>query len=152
MNSSKNQPDKTLPVKKMQQDIDDLKDKLARSLADYSNLEKRVENQRQLISTLTVAAIVNQLLAVLDDFYLANNHLKDNGLKMALDKFVNVLKAQGVTEIIATGQVFDPQSMDCVDVKEGQQDIVVDTVKRGYLLNGQVIRPAQVIVGKEIKN
>lgn len=149
MDNPKNIKDKTLPVKKLEQDIVDLKDKLARSLADYSNLEKRVESQRQLISTLTVAAIVNQLLAVLDDFYLANNHLNDSGLKMSIDKFVNVLRAQGVTEIDATNQPFDPQSMDCVDVKDGPPDLVITTVKRGYMLNGQVIRPAQVIVGKE---
>ena len=128
--------------------IADYKDKLARSLADYANLEKRIADQRQLIATLTVAAIVNQLLAVLDDFYLASTHLKDAGLQMTIDKFVSVLKAQGVEEITALGQKFDPNSMDCVGVKEGESGQVLEIHKKGYKLNGSVIRPSQVVVGK----
>jgi len=129
-----------------------LEDKLKRSLADYANLEKRIESQRQLFTTLATVDIVSKMLSVLDDFYLAQNHLKDSGLQISIDKFKKVLSDQGLTEIEAKGLEFDPKSMDCVDVAEGKQDHVVSVRKIGYRLNNHIIRPAQVVVGHPTKN
>ena len=153
LKKNKKQFDQTKIVQK-EQEIADLKDKLARSLADYANLEKRVDSQRQLVSTLIIASIMDKLLVVLDDFYRSYQHLNDAGLKMAIDKFVSVLKSNGVEEIEALGQHFDPVLMDCIEAKEGDQDIVLEVKTKGYKLNGQIIRPAKVVVGKqtEIKN
>jgi len=130
------------------QKIKVLEDKLKRSLADYANLEKRVESQRQLFVTLATTAIVTKMIEVLDDFYLTHKHLSDPGLKMSIDKFVEVLKSEGVEEIKAKGQKFDPELMECVEVVEGKDDHVISVKKIGYKLNGHVIRPAQVSVGK----
>ena len=131
-----------------QSQINELKDQLARSLADYSNLEKRIETQRQIYVTLATTSIVDKMLIVLDDFQLAQSHLNDNGLKIALDKFLSVLKTEGVEEIEAINKEFDPSLMDCIEVAEGKQNHVVAVRRPGYKLNGQVIRPAQVVVGK----
>ena len=49
----------------------DLEDKLARSLADYSNLQKRIENQQQQLIALAAATIISKMLDVLDDICLA---------------------------------------------------------------------------------
>ena len=89
------------------------------------------------------------MVEVLDDFYLAQNHLGDPGLQMAIDKFLAVLKSEGLEEIDALGKEFDPKTMDCVDVTEGTQDYVVEIRKKGYLLNDHVLRPAHVVVGRE---
>lgn len=126
----------------------ELENKLARSLADYSNLEKRIENQRQMFVTLATTAILSRMVEVLDDLYLAQNHLKDQGLQMAIDKFTNVLKSEGLEEIKTEGE-FNPETMDCVQAVPGEDDQVVEVKKKGYKLNGQVIRPAQVTVGKQ---
>lgn len=133
----------------LQQQIDSLKDQLARSLADYANLDKRVDSQRQLIATLASATIVTKIVEALDDLYLAQEHLQDQGLQIALDKLLNILKAEGLTEINATGQTFNPETMDCVEVAPGSQDQVITVKKRGYLLNNHCLRPAKVVVGKE---
>lgn len=129
--------------------VAEFKDKLARSLADYSNLEKRIESQRQLFVTLTTTAIVTKMIEVLDDLYLVQNHLNDQGLQIAIDKFVTILKSEGLEEIDVVGKEFDPANMDCVEVANGKQDIVIAVKKRGYLLNEHCIRPAQVVVGRE---
>jgi molecular chaperone GrpE (heat shock protein) len=125
-----------------------LEDRLKRSLADYANLEKRIESQRQLFVTLATTAIVTRMIEVLDDFYLCYNHLQDQGLKIALDKFVSVLKSEGVEEINTANQEFDPQTMECIDTAPGKENQVTLVKKAGYKLNGHVIRPAQVVVGK----
>ncbi|MEI8067395.1 MAG: nucleotide exchange factor GrpE [Candidatus Shapirobacteria bacterium] len=123
-------------------------DKLARSLADYSNLERRIESQRQLFVTLATTSILSKMVEVLDDFYLAQNHLNDPGLKMAIDKFNSVLKIEGLEEINPKDTEFDPQFMECIEVVEGKENFVIEVKKLGYKLNGHVIRPAQVSVGK----
>ncbi len=128
--------------------ITSLEERLARSLADYSNLEKRIDSQRQLFVTLATTSILSKMVEVLDNFYLAQNHLNDPGLKMAIDKFDSVLKTEGLEEINPLGLEFDPQSMECIETVEGKENFVVEVKKLGYKLNGHVIRPAQVSVGK----
>ena len=138
----------TIKTSELLDKINSLEDKLARSLADYSNLEKRIESQRQLFITLATTSILSKMVEVLDDFYLAQKHLNDPGLKMAIDKFNSVLKTEGLEEINPNNLEFDPQFMECVEVVDGQTNFVVEVKKLGYKLNGHVIRPAQVSVGK----
>jgi molecular chaperone GrpE len=134
--------------------IEELNDKLARSLADYVNLEKRIETQRQFFFTMAVSSIIVKMVDILDDLYLAQEHLKDQGLEIAIGKFVSVLKSEGLEEVDVLGKTFNPETMDCVDTCDGKQNTVTSVKKRGYALNGQNIRPAQVVVGHEpeIKN
>lgn len=126
-----------------------LAENLSRSLADYSNLERRIESQRQMFVTLATTSIITKIADVLDDLRLVQNHIKDQGLQMTFDKFLSVLKSEGLTEIEAVGKDFDPQFMDCIEVVDGPQDKVVEVKKTGYLLNDHVIRPSQVSVGRE---
>ena len=135
-------------ITELEQQSASMADRLARSLADYSNLEKRIESQRQLFVTLATTSIISKMVEVLDDFYLAQKHLNDPGLKMAIDKFNSVLKTEGLEEINPQKLEFDPQTMECIEAVDGQENFVVEVKKLGYKLNGHVIRPAQVSVGK----
>lgn len=139
-------------VKPLNAKIASLEEKLKRSLADYANLEKRIQKQRQFFATMTAAAIISRMVEVLDDLYLTQKHLQNSGLKMTIDKLQKILQQEGLQEIETKGKEFDPKLMDCVDVVTGPQDHVVSVRKKGYTLNNQVIRPAQVIVGRQIKN
>ncbi len=131
--------------------IAELHDRLNRSLADYQNLEKRIESQKQVFLTFSLMSIFDKLLSSIDDFYLVNSHLNDKGLKMALDKLESVLKSEGLEEIDALQKTFDPHTMDCVDTTDkAKKDIVYSVSKKGYKFNGTVVRPAQVIVGTKI--
>lgn len=143
--TSDNQVEKLLAL---EQKTIELEDRLKRSLADYANLEKRIESQRQLFVTLATTAIITKMIEILDDFYLSFDHLKDQGLKIAIDKFVNVLKSEGVEEIDALNKEFNPETMDCIEVVKGKDNQVISVKKIGYKLNGHIIRPAQVAVGK----
>jgi molecular chaperone GrpE len=127
----------------------ELQDKLVRSLADYSNLEKRNENQRQMFIALTTISIISKMIDVLDDLRLTQAHLQDKGLQMSIDKFTGILKSEGLDEINPVNLAFDPANMECIDTCPGKDNAVMSVKKVGYSFNGQVIRPAQVIVGKE---
>jgi molecular chaperone GrpE len=130
-------------------EITDLKEKLARALADYANLEKRIESQRQLFVTLATTAIIGQIIDALDDLHRAQAHLQDPGLKIAIDKLLSILKSEGLEEINPKDQEFNPKTMECVEVVNGKPDHVVAIKKVGYSLNGHCLRPAQVVVGRK---
>ena len=136
----------------LEEKILDLQDKLTRSIADYINLEKRIESQRQLITAMATISIVGKIVDVLDDLNLAQSHLKDTGLQMTVDKLKQVLKSEGLTEINPEDKEFDPSTMECTQVADGKDGFVVSVNKVGYSINDQVIRPAQVVVGKKAED
>ena len=130
------------------QKIIELEDKLNRSLADYINLEKRIEGQRQFFTALATTSIITKMIEVLDDLVLAQTHLNDQGLAMTISKFKNTLIVEGLTEINPVDQQFDHNTMECISTTDGEENKVVSVHKVGYSLNGQTLRPAQVVVGK----
>jgi len=142
---------KNIPSVDLSLQVTELKEKLARSMADYINLEKRIARDRDTFSTLITTSIISQLLEVIDDLNLAYAHLQDQGLKMAIDKLINILKSYDLKPIEAENIEFDPKIMECIGAVDGKADFVVSVERPGYLLNGNCLRPARVIVGKSKK-
>jgi len=152
MTTKKNHPAVTVDkIALLEKQNAELQDKLVRSLADYANLEKRIDNQRQMFIALTTISIIAKMIDVLDDLRLTQTHLQDQGLQMTIDKFITVLKTEGLDEIKTDGQNFNPEFMECIDTQEGKDNSIISVKKTGYSFNGQVIRPAQVVVGREKK-
>jgi molecular chaperone GrpE len=141
-----NKPDK---LQETQKHVDELTNKWKRALADYQNLEKRVYQERQEFVRFSNAVLINKLLAVLDSLEMAEKHLKDQGLSLAINQLRTVLKDEGVEEIMLDGKKFDPLLMECVEVVEGPANIEI--VQKGYYLHKKVIRPAKVKVGSPDK-
>lgn len=139
---------KNTNLKHLQTQINNLTNKWKRAVADYRNLEKRVEKERGEFVKFYNASLIDKLLAVLDSLEKAKYHLKDQGLNMAVNQFKDVLKTEGVEEIKAKGEKFNPEKMDCVELIKGPKNIIVETLLKGYLLNDRVVRPAKVRVGK----
>jgi molecular chaperone GrpE len=139
---------KSSPKPNQSTEVSALKEKLARSLADYANLEKRIEAQRQMYVTLATVGIINKMVDVLDDLHLTYSHLQDAGLKITIDKFINVLTSEGLSEVKTEGE-FNPETMECIATAPGEDNQIITVQKKGYSLNGQLIRPAQVVVGKK---
>lgn len=147
---TKNKTNLVPEILKLESQIKELEDKLTRSLADYSNLQKRQEEQHQFLATLAISAFISQMISVLDDFYLAQNNLKNPGLQMAINNFETVLKNHGLQEVEALNKEFIPDTMECLQTIKGETNKVLEVKKRGYLLNGHCLRPAQVVVGKKL--
>jgi molecular chaperone GrpE len=70
------------------------------------------------------------------------------GIKLIYNKFKATLEAQGLTEIEAEGEPFDPRLHEAVMQREGEEGMVVEEIQKGYKFKGKVIRPSLVIVGK----
>lgn len=128
--------------------IEELTDKWKRALADYANLEKRVEAEKKDFVKFSNASLIDKLLAILDDLERAETHIDNKGLSMTVNQFRAVLETEGVEEIKTKKRKFDPEKMDCVEMAKGKENQVVEVVQKGYLLNDKVLRPAKVKVGK----
>lgn len=128
----------------------ELENQLKRALADYQNLERRVGEERSLLSQLSSALVIEKFLPVLDNLQSAQDHLNDEGLALVIKQFKDVLNSEGVEEIEAEGQEFDPNLHEAAEVVEGEKDnIIVKVLSKGYKINDKVLRPAKVIVSRK---
>lgn len=136
-------------VDELQAKVEEFEDKYKRALADYHNLQKRVTEERRDLILLSNKELLLRLLPVLDTLELANKHVENDGLKVTINQFLDVLKAEGVTKVKTTGEEFNPHTMECVMTEEGDDNKVMDELRAGYMIQDKVLRPAQVKVGKK---
>lgn len=128
----------------------ELEDILRRTLADYQNLERRIEDERRELSKLSSLLLVEKLLPILDNLENAQAHLKDRGLQIVIKQFKDLLASEGVEEIVAENAQFDPHFHEAVEIVSGPQDNkIVSVVNKGYMVDNKVIRPAKVVVQRK---
>lgn len=128
-----------------------------RARAELANYRKRTERERSEWATALRAEVIQDLLPILDDFDRAMESLPStaevqdwvNGIVLIYRKFQTQLREMGVTEIEALGQPFNPEQQEALmervdpDHESGE---VIEVVRKGYLINGRVLRPALVVV------
>ena len=124
-----------------------LENQLKRAVADYQNLERRVMEQKAVWILSANKELIVKMLPGIDNLLLADMHTKDPGVKIAIKHFMEILEQDGVKKIRTKGVKFDPYLMEVVSTTEGEEEKVIEEVKAGYMLNDDVIRVAQVIVG-----
>jgi molecular chaperone GrpE len=136
--------------KKQNEQTEDWKSKYLRALADYQNLEKRTQSEKQEIRKYATEVVIARLLPTLDTLTKAAEHVKDTGLELALKELYAALSEQGVEKIAVSGKPFDPHQMECIEVVAGKDNIVVEELLPGYRLHDKILRVAQVKVGKTL--
>jgi len=125
----------------------EFKDKYFRALADYQNLNKRIEREREESRQQVSQWIIQKFLTVLDDLELAKQNLKDKGIELIHDKFWKLLEKEGVQKIeIKENDEFNPKYMECIEAQEAGKKLI--EVRAGYIMKEKVIRPTQVRVIK----
>ena len=139
---------KTQTITDLSQQVTDLTQKYQRALADYQNLEKRTQQQQANFLRIISSNLINKFLNILDNLEKASQHIQDPGLHMVLSDFYQVLKDEGVIEIKAVDQEFNPAEMECVELVSGPKNKVIKVATKGYRINDQILRPAKVEVGK----
>ena len=132
-----------------------------RSAADFSNYKRRTEDERSVLSQFSTAALISRLLAVLDDFDRALANVPSDahdswieGVQLVERKLRSVLESEGVTQIEAIGQPFDPNLHEAVaheETTEHADNEVIGEVQRGYRLHDRVLRPSLVRVANNPK-
>ena len=124
-----------------------------RLMADFQNYKKRVEKEKRDLYSYANEKLMNELLAVVDNFERALDHDADEGFKegieMIFKQLQDVLEKSGLAEIPALGEEFDPNVHSAVmteETEEYESGKVSGVMQKGYTLNGKVIRPSMVKV------
>lgn len=138
-------------IEELEERVKELENLLARAVADYRNLEKRVEEEKKEVVKYANKQLLERLLPAFDNLFLAEKHVKDQGLKLSIKKLVESLEAEGVKRIEAQGKDFTADFMECVDTVEGDAGKVIVELLPGFTLYGKLLRPAKVRVGKDKK-
>ena len=126
-----------------------------RAQADFINYKRRTEQEREEISQFAQASLVLNLLPVLDDLERALAAIPPrltkaswvDGIRLIWSKLQTTLKAQGLSEIEAVGEPFDPHLHEAVRQDKGKEGIVVEEVQKGYKFRDKILRPSKVVVG-----
>jgi molecular chaperone GrpE len=129
------------------EELTELKSTLQRVKAEYDNYRKRALRDQQLVAERTKAAVVTQLLPVLDDLDRARSHgdLESGPLKSVADKLATALEGLGLSGFGDEGDEFDPSLHEAVQHEgEGTHPIVGTVMRRGYRVGDQVVRHALV--------
>ncbi len=131
------------------EELEDIKNRLMRALADYSNLQRRVEEEKKTLVKFANAKLLTEFLSVLDSLEAATKLMQSEGVDLTIKKFKEVLESEGVEEVEAEGKKFDPRFHEAVEVVKGKEDDkIVEVLEKGYTLRGRVLRPAKVMVSK----
>ena len=139
-------------LEQAKEQIKEYKERYLRALADYQNLEKRVVQEKAQIIGNANKQLILKLLPFLDNLEKAGLFVKDSGLKMIKDEFHRILKDENIEEIQIVGKEFNPEFTEVVDIVKGEKDnIVIEVIRKGYMLNGKILRIAQVKVTKKTK-
>lgn len=135
-------------------------DQLKRLQAEFSNYRKRVDKERERLSSTGKGELVLKLLPVLDDFErMVNHHQQGNpcsldGVQLIYQNLRKILSDEGLEEIPSIGERFDPEFHEAVGVEETGEDqdgLVLEESQKGYRFGEKLLRPSRVKVGKYVE-
>ena len=149
-------------LRRVQEENNELKDRLARRQADFENYRKRVERERSETYNRVVAEVAGNLLPVLDNLKRAleteasleateSDEFRHflSGVDLIYKQLSGVFEALGVKQIIAVGEKFNPHIHEAVVTEvsdEVEADTIIQEIRAGYRLGDKLIRPALVKV------
>ena len=145
-----------IQLRKLQAERDVLFDRLARQQAEFENLRKRTEREKQDFREFAVADTLRSLLPIMDNFNLA---LRVQGGTEDLRKGVELIRKQmedtlsklGLEPVTALNEPFDPrvhEAIEVVESTEAEDNHVVEELQRGYRFKERLLRPAMVRVAR----
>ncbi len=132
---------------------DEYLDSMRRMKAEMENSRKRQERERARNVQLASENLVRELLPVVDNLERALEAEGDihEGVRATRDQLLAALEREGLVPLVSDGESFDPAVHEAImgqPSDEHEEDTVIQTLERGYVLNGRPIRPAKVIVAR----
>ncbi len=146
-------------MEKLQAELDEMKDKHLRLIAEFDNFRRRSAKERVELTQTAGKEIVQSLLVVLDDMGRAEKQLETTsditamkeGLALVFGKLRSILQSKGLKAMEAQNAEFDADLHEAITEipapNEAMKGKVIDVVEPGYYLNDKLIRYAKVVVG-----
>ncbi|MGG5369278.1 nucleotide exchange factor GrpE [Enterococcus sp. AZ196] len=147
-------------VEELTKKFNEMEDKFLRARAEIANMSNRNKNEREQLVRYRSQDLGKKLLTSIDNLEraLATEVTDDQGaslkkgVEMVLESLTVALKEEGITEIKAEGESFDPNLHQAVQTvpadNDHKADTIVNVLQKGYQLHDRVLRPAMVIVAQ----
>ena len=145
-----------------QKELDELTETLKRLQAEFENYKKRIDKENIALVKNANAELIKEILPVLDSFELAiKNNVHENsnpeiekykkGMEILFAQLFSILKDEGLRAIETKNQKFDPYKHEVLMVKESdkEDDLILEELQRGYMLNEYVLRHSKVMIAKK---
>src|SRR5262249_50784460 len=138
------------------QDLEELKDRHARKLAEFDNMRRRTEREKGEYFKNAVADLARSFLPIVDDFERAMSHASpeerksdfSQGIGLIRRQLVDLLQRHGLQEVETSGE-FNPNIHEAVatePVEDVPPNTILEVLRKGYMLNDRLVRPAWVKV------
>ncbi len=146
--------------KKLARELEDMKQRYYRALADYQNLQRRTAKEQLEARGRGVEDFLKRLLPVIDTLDKAMEQIGkcnidkkiSDGLEMFSIQFTDVLEKEGLKGITAKGQKFDPHIHEAMckrSVEDQDDEIVLAEFEKGYMFKERVLRTAKVEINQK---
>ena len=140
-------------LQRTRKERDEYLENMRRMKAEFENSRARLEREHTRSVEFASERVVKELLPILDNLERAIEADGDviEGVEATREQLVDILAQEGLSPISSEGQNFDPAVHEALMTQpsdEHEEDTVIQTLERGYMLNGTTIRPAKVIVSK----
>jgi len=133
---------------------------LLRKVAEFENYKRRSENEQLNLIKYAAESFIIKILTVVDDLERTLAHLEESensksiaeGINLVYEKFIRILKEQGVTPLEAIGKPFNVDFHEAILQRKDssvEPHTVLDEIQKGYIYKDRVIRHAQVIVSED---
>ena len=159
---SLNAADSNGELDKVREEAAKNKDLYLRAVADLDTYRRKVQREKTELAKFALQPLIEELLPSIDHLDMAIEAAKNSddsknilmGVEMVSSQIKKVFANFGVEEIKTEGMDFDPNTSECVS-HEPSEDVpengVIKVVRRGYMFNGRLLRPAAVVVSSGAK-
>ncbi|AFR70119.1 nucleotide exchange factor GrpE [Brachyspira pilosicoli] len=151
-------------VEELENEVSDMKDKYMRAMAEAENIRKRTAKEKADGIKRANKGLLLSLINFMDNFERALKSFDNDetikgseyykGIELIHKQFIDFLTDNGVSEIEALGEEFDPnlhEALTMLEVPDIDKEQVVEVYAKGYKLNDELLRTAKVVVGKPKK-
>lgn len=148
-------------IEELENEVSDMKDKYMRAMAEAENIRKRTAKEKIDGIKRANKGLLLSLINFMDNFERALKSFDNDetikgseyykGVELIHKQFIDFLTDNGVTEIEALGEEFDPnvhEALTMLEVPDIDKEQVVEVYAKGYKLNDELLRTAKVVVGK----
>jgi len=155
------------PIKDLEEKVEELNDKLLRSLAESQNLRKIHDKEKEDLIKYSSSNFAREVLNIADNleraFYLLKNNTEFNnekfkdvkvGIELIEKELINSFERNGIKSLESVGKKFDPNYHQALNEVESDKEegTIVNEIQKGYMLYDRLLRPAMVSISKKKKD
>ena len=154
----------TVAENNVEKQIEELNDKLLRSLAENQNLRKIHEKEKEDLIKYSSSSFAREILNLADNLERAFGLFKDSpkfkseefkdiilGIELIEKELINSFDKNGIKSFESVGKKFDPNFHQALNEVESEEETgtVINEIQKGYMLNDRLLRPALVSISKK---